>query len=1102
MNYAADLRDAGFFVLRTPALPAEDFLNWTKGLNASHIADVPKSSEQLETAWNDDVRVLRDRLRRLVDRPEISQALFVASPALRSGIAHWKLDPSSKKGLQAERALVRYFSRMCTRCTPFGLFSGCSFGRTTRSRAERPALELQSRRFYRTNTRLDYDFLFALTDALGRDKELSKEFVYSANTSLHKFGDYWHYVESRVVGDGSLRSHHLVKVESDSYMDAAIARADPQGANFSELVSSVLANEDFAVSPEDAEGYVRELIENGVLISTLSPLVTGEPPLDDIIRQLERLPSGAHVASELCSVRAELAALDIRGIGASTDEYHKITSRLEKLPAEFNHDHPYQVDMIKPSEDVVLTAPILDSLMQAVEILCRFHVSKEPEPLTVFRKAFIERYERALVPLLDALDEESGIGFGPPGAYESTAILGLPMQSPTSPSEVEHLTPTHEFLLDRIMTCFREGSNEVRLKMSDIPAFPSEPTRLPDSFCMNVELVAASLTAFQVGDMQILVNVSHGPDGARSFARFCHAEPQLSAAVREYLRDVPLDSDEILAEVVHLPEGRIGNVLCRPVLREHEIVFLGRSGAAPYCQIPASDLLVTVDERDEICLFSLKLGRRVIPRLTTAHGFFAHVMAPAYRFLGYLQHQRGVMAPHFSWGPLASLSFLPRLTVDHVVLAVARWRLRQNEIKQLSDHDGPRRFTAVQELRRTRSLPRFVELEESDRTLFVDLDNALSVDAFVHVLGRHNEGVIREVFPSSEQLCVTSDEGRFWHELEIPLVRRRAPDAAQIPAPNYRMPAVHSRNRAVRAFPPGSEWLYVKLFGGRENLDRILTSHLRPILKSTVGDSSIVRWFFVRYADPEYHLRVRFHGNPDRLQRDLAPFITASLKPLVDSGVIWKFQFDTYVREVERYGGSEGVLVSEEIFRADSDAVLELLSTIDSADDLDIRWRIALLGVDSLLTDCGLNPSEKLAVAKQLCDSFCSRFQFGSATRRILGDRFRSERSALEAIRWNHPERGTLWDAAAQIFRHRSAFVEDAVKQLQRLHSSGELLTSISTLASSYVHMHVNRMMRADANRHELVLYDFLFRLYDSDAARSSARTDTVGISQDASLRQ
>jgi hypothetical protein len=43
-------------------------------------------------------------------------------------LATWVEFPESKKGLQAERALTRYFMRMTGRSTPFGLFSGCSVG--------------------------------------------------------------------------------------------------------------------------------------------------------------------------------------------------------------------------------------------------------------------------------------------------------------------------------------------------------------------------------------------------------------------------------------------------------------------------------------------------------------------------------------------------------------------------------------------------------------------------------------------------------------------------------------------------------------------------------------------------------------------------------------------------------------------------------------------------------------------------------------------------------------------------------------------------------------------------------------------------------------
>ena len=109
---------ADFFVFRTPLLPAGELLDWSSGLTAQRLSEIGADRDRLEAAWNSDVQVLRERLRTFLMRAEVEHALFVASPSLRPGIAHWKRDPDSKKGLQAERALVRYFERMCTRSTP------------------------------------------------------------------------------------------------------------------------------------------------------------------------------------------------------------------------------------------------------------------------------------------------------------------------------------------------------------------------------------------------------------------------------------------------------------------------------------------------------------------------------------------------------------------------------------------------------------------------------------------------------------------------------------------------------------------------------------------------------------------------------------------------------------------------------------------------------------------------------------------------------------------------------------------------------------------------------------------------------------------------
>jgi hypothetical protein len=46
------------------------------------------------------------------------------------------------------------------------------------------------------------------------------------------------------------------------------------------------------------------------------------------------------------------------------------------------------------------------------------------------------------------------------------------------------------------------------------------------------------------------------------------------------------------------------------------------------------------------------------------------------------------------------------------------------------------------------------------------------------------------------------------------------------------------------------------------------------------------------------------------------------------------------------------------------------------------------------------------------------------------------------------------------------------------------LSPSLMEVAASYLHMHANRLLRSAHRAQEMVLYDFLARLYESRAAR------------------
>src|SRR5262249_32256171 len=143
--------------------------------------------------------------------------------------------------------------------------------------------------------------------------------------------------------------------------------------------------------------------------------------------------------------------------------------------------------------------------------------------------------------------------------------------------------------------------------------------------------------ALSEGDFQVLLQGVSGPSGARLLGRFCHADPELCKFVEQHVRaEEALEPDARFAEVVHLPEGRLGNILARPILRAYEIPYLGAASVPAERQIPVTDLRVSVVD-GQIVLRSGRLGKRVIPRLTSAHNF--HLSQGIYRFLCALQSQ-------------------------------------------------------------------------------------------------------------------------------------------------------------------------------------------------------------------------------------------------------------------------------------------------------------------------------------------------------------------------------------------------------------------------------------------------------------------------------
>ena len=202
-----------------------------------------------------------------------------------------------------------------------------------------------------------------------------------------------------------------------------------------------------------------------------------------------------------------------------------------------------------------------------------------------------------------------------------------------------------------------------------------------------------------------------------------------------------------------------------------------------------------------------------------------------------------------------------------------------------------------------------------------------------------------------------------------------------------------------RKFIPGSQWLYFKIYTGVKTADEGLAHTIRPFLRELYAERWIDGSFFIRYNDPDFHIRLRLHI--DRFE-NYAPIFRrfeALFQPLVENGAVIRVLCDTYVREIERYGANTMEPV-ERLFGIDSGAILELLEKIEElpTDTRETtRWQLALALLDDTMTAFGKTPDEKKTLFSRMAENFKKEFGFTSHSfTKQINDKYRRYRADIE----------------------------------------------------------------------------------------------------------
>jgi len=1038
-----DRRPASGFVLRAAGLPVETLVTLADGLCASANAD--SDDKTLAAAIDRDRQLLGERLREMAQSPSLASALELASADLVAALE--RAGESAMVG-RVERSLARYVLRAAGRATPFGLFSGCAHGVVD----DGSTLEVTHTQ---ATYRLDVERTEALVRALASEDDVRAQLSWRPHPALERLPGGRCAIPRVRNADANRSSsdYQRVVMRTGRAFWAVVERARSGSATLTDLADAI---SDMAGSAERAQRFVEELASLGLLRHELETPVTGVESLTWLLERLGQLaPAASAVRTALVTQAESLRAMS-QGPSPDPKQLRELSRNLAALGAgDVPPARCVRADLHLRSSGLRIGSSVVDELERAAAIAAAIARHPSSTALSSLARRFAERFEGRAVPLLEAFDEELGVGW---------SALEEPSLAVAGPDDARE-----RWIVNRALEAISRNE-PLELSAAEVSAVSgAEIPALPALTAAIVKLVAPSAQALNSGEFELLL-MQWGVPPVGLLGRFCHTDPEIEALVRELLaHEEAQDPDAVFAEIASRPPGRLGNVVDRPLLRGWEIDYCGPSGAAPERQLPLDDLLVMA-RRGRLILWSSRLGRRVEPRMSNALSL-GRRRPPLLRFLALLE-QRQVDPQSWTWpAALERCAHLPRVRTGRSILAVERWCVADVELARWSRAGGASRLRAVWLWRDRERVPRWVRAGIGDQLALIDLDNVLAVDLLVAELARDPRHLVEEAWPVPGASAVRGRGGTLEHELLIPFLSLAPANTSPLGAPA-------TTTTVVRRFPPGSQWLYVKLYGASAVLERLLAHRLAPVCERLVADGAIDRWFALRMEDPDEHLRIRLHGDPRRLLEEALSELQDATASLQEDGRIWRVALDTYEREVERYGGDDGVEAAEEFFWHDS---CLLAAMLDEKPDAEQRFWVAVAGSMHLLATLR-DDRERAAVMGAARAALREALGVATSLARLHADTTRRDLPLVRS-RAHSEDMARATAAAFERWRQR---VDIPLARIAKLQATGKLTAPPDAVVTSFVHLHCHRMLSEDGRRTELRLQDLLAQHYGSAAARTS----------------
>lgn len=665
-----------------------------------------------------------------------------------------------------------------------------------------------------------------------------------------------------------------------------------------------------------------------------------------------------------------------------------------------------------------------------VNLLANIAPNQKEDRLEVFKRNFLAKYEYRMVPIMEAVDPEVGIGYSNMEEFILDDELANSIEENDGPE-----TSSNNFraLYKMLFSSITKAAKSV-LDLEQIDFGEINNNLLPNTLGI---LCAAA-------DDKLILEEIYGPSVNRISGRFSLiGEEEQDFCSKIAAVEIESNPDVLFFDISYNAEVNVDNINRRKKIYPYQLSFLNYDLSDQ--PLVLSDLYLTI-RNGALHLVSRKLNKRLIPRISSAYNYSRSDLS-VYRLLCDLQNEgisRNFNVNLSYYFP--DMNFYPRVVFRNIIVSPAQWKLSYEEF--LAHTNSVVNNEVFRFYLESIGLERYIITRTDDRTLCFDLEKQQDLVQLLFIFKKFKTFYIEEAFIAKDA-CVVDTEGRGYNShLLLPMIHRKEIYSSA----NYDFePTSELLLETERIFLPGSEWVFFEIYVHPGRLDLLLLDNIFRLI--TGNSEKISNWFFVRFDKQGQHLRLRIRVHNDDDIYHIIIAASQNLRELIVDKIISDFKIATYERELERYG-ADLIEATEMHFSKDSDYVIRLIK--DGHGTLD-RYTHCL---DLLLRIRDLGPiphPEFDETVEKVGNSFQQEFSISGATFKDLNTKF-----------------NLLKKHIPQVFSMTTKHYFDLFGSSLIHCLSVCPVKRRTTYMRDLFHMHVNRLFNDNQRSHEMIIYYFL----------------------------